>query len=129
MQTQIEKAGTMWRFSHVYPRPDLEWGSGAAQTDVAKSQVSSLPPHESICGSNPAVLSVENSCWLKIWTVFKILRLYSSNACCVLRIIFPIGITSFKKKNPKTSALLDQYLSLSYGRGLIVSYSNSFLCV
>lgn len=47
-------------------------------TDVAKSQVSILPLHDSICGSNPAVVSVGNSCWLQTWNS----SVYSSSHIC-----------------------------------------------
>lgn len=50
----------------LWTKSDREKITKTGGTDVAKSQVSILPLHDSICGSNPAVVSVGNSCGLEI---------------------------------------------------------------
>lgn len=50
----------------LWTKSDREKITKTGGTDVVKSQVSILPLHDSICGSNPAVVSVGNSCRLEI---------------------------------------------------------------
>lgn len=107
-------------------------GSGAAHTDVAKSQVSPLPLHESICGSNPAVFSVgkqllaqnmdfDHLCTLIIIIIFFFKSYIWKAVMCVV-FCGSFCITSFKK--------IYIYICLLHiERGLREFIIGFFLCV